>query len=495
MTPYAAFPETTIVSCSLLEDPCGSGGRRSVWALVGVLVVAVGLTACGPSGPGGRNILVITTDTTRADFVGAYGADLGVTPRLDALAQQGVVFENAYAPMPQTLPSHSTLFTGLDPRQHLALENTYQLDEAFRTLAELAQERGYATGAFIGALVLDQETGIQQGFETFDIPQGVWNEKREGHPPQRSAEEVTRVALEWADDLDPAEPYLMWAHYYDPHGDHATGFEPPKRHLAQVDRKVIRKRVQKSASLSGDLPLEAQVEYWAQYAAEIRYMDEQIGRLLDGLGAKGLLGNTLVVVVGDHGEGLYEHGIKAHGVYVWEEMHRIPMILVHPDGEHAGRRVAGRAALRDIEPTIKRIAMDIPGTGGEDFGFDLWEHLSDSGLPDRPIFLERPHFDRERVVRRINGVDLTQQNAYGYLTAVIMGRHKLIRHPDGTLRLYDLEADPQELVDVAAQESEQVSKMSGLLSNWMEAHEVGQPGEGVEISDERRARLKALGYL
>ena len=111
------------MSCSLFEDlGGGGGGRRLALALAAVLVVTVGLTACGPSGPGGRNILVITTDTTRADFVGAYGAQLGVTPRLDALALQGVVFENAYAPMPQTLPSHSTLFTGLDPRQHLALE-------------------------------------------------------------------------------------------------------------------------------------------------------------------------------------------------------------------------------------------------------------------------------------------------------------------------------------------------------------------------------------
>jgi len=517
----AAFPETMTVPCSwhpeVLPQPqptvvplkgagrsvsgrCGRGvgGRPFAWAF---LIIA-SLVACGSSGEGGRNILVITVDTTRADFVGAYGAALGVTPRLDALALQGVVFENAYAPMPQTLPSHSTLFTGLDPRQHLTLENTYQLDSEFRTLAELAQERGYATGAFVGALVLDKETGIHQGFETFDTPEGVWNEERGGHPPQRTAEQVTEAALAWARDLDPGEPFLLWAHYYDPHADHATGFEPPNRHRAQVDMKAIRKKVRRSTSLAGNLSRDDQVEYWAQYAAEIRYADEQIGRLLDGLAEDGLMEDTLVVVVGDHGEGLYEHGIKAHGVYVWEEMHRIPMILVHPDGEHAGRRVAGRAALRDIEPTIKQVAMGIPSPRQDDLGSDLWAHLSGTGeggageLPDRPIFLERPHFDRERVRRRILGVDLTKDNAYGYLTAVLVGRYKLIRHPDGTtLRLYDLEADPHEMTDLAAAEPEVTAQLARLLEGWMEGHTVGPPGEGTDISDERRETLKALGYL
>ena len=471
-------------------------------AFMWALMIAVGLVACGPSSAGGRNILVITVDTTRADFVGAYGATLGVTPRLDALAEQGVVFENAYAPMPQTLPSHATLFTGLEPRQHLALENTYQLGSEFRTLAEVAQERGYNTGAFVGALVLDQETGIQQGFETFDIPAGLWNEARAGHPPQRSAEQVTEAALDWARDLDSDEPYLLWAHYYDPHADNAAGFEPPRRHRSQVNMKEVRKKVRRSASLAGSLSPDQRVEYWAQYAAEIRYTDEQVGRLLDGLAEEGLLDNTLVVVVGDHGEGLYEHGIKAHGVYLWEEMHRVPMIFVHPDGEFAGHRVAGRAALRDIEPTIKQLAMDIPSAGGDELGLDLWAHLPSTDgeaareMPDRPIFLERPHFDRDRVRRRIVGVDLTKENAYGYLTAVLMGRHKLIRHPDGTtLRLYDLEADPQEMTDISASEPELTARMAGLLEAWMEGYAVGAPGEGVEISDERRETLKALGYL
>ncbi len=463
-----------------------------------LLLVALALApACGVDAPGGRNIVIITTDTTRADFLGVYGSKLGVTPRLDALAAKGVVYENAYAPMPQTLPSHSTLFTGLSPREHLALENSYQLAEGFPTLAELSSERGYATGAFIGALVLDTETGIQQGFQTFDLPRGVWNEGREGHPPQRIAEQVTAAALKWADNLQPGHPYLLWAHYYDPHGDSSKGFTPPARHRAKIDMPALRAQMAQSESLSDDLPQGARTEFWAQYAAEVRYTDEQVGLLLDGLEQRGLMKDTLVAVVGDHGEGLYEHGVKAHGVYVWESLHRIPMILVHPDGEHAGRRVSGRAALRDVAPTLKQLAMGIEFPAGAGMSVDLWSPLAgaEAQLPERPVFLERPHYSEDLVKRRIKGVDLTKDNAYGYLTAVLMGQHKLIRHPDGSSRLYDLSADPEELVDLAASEPALLANMEGLLADWMEANEVGLPGEGTELSPEREAALRALGYL
>ncbi len=463
--------------------------------LLPALLAAVA-TACGPAGPGGKNILVITMDTTRADFLGAYGSDLGVTPVIDGLAARGVVFEDAYAPMPQTLPSHSTLFTGLDPRQHLTLENTYKLAGEFRTLAEVAAERGYRTGAFIAALVLDEETGMDQGFERFDKPAGIWNEEREGHPPQRSAEEVTLAALDWADELDPEDPWMLWAHYYDPHGDHAAGFNPPGRHRAAIDMPAIRRRVAQGAALSEELDQATLVEFWAQYAAEIRYMDEQIGGLIDGLRDRGLLEDTLIVLVGDHGEGLYEHGLKAHGAYVWEELHRIPLIVVAPDGAHAGQRVGGRALLKDLEPTIKRLAMDLAPSRDGDLGIDLWASVEAGGrLPRRPVFLERPHFDEERVRRRVRGTELTEDDAYGYLAAVLMEDHKLIRHPDGTTRLYDLAADPRELRDLSEQDPALRDKLLGLLDQWIADNEVGEPGEGIEISDEKRRALEALGYL
>jgi len=439
--------------------------------------------------------VIITLDTTRADHVGAYGCTLGLTPQLDVLAAQGVVFEQAYAPMCQTLPSHSTLFTGLGPRQHLALENTYKLAPEFRTLAEEATDRGYSTGAFVGALVLDRETGIDQGFQTFDLPAGVWNQEREGHPPQRRAEEVTGAALAWAQTLDPSRPYMLWAHYYDPHGDSAKGFDPPARHLAAVPRDGVRAQLEASGAKLAGAPLSpAQLEnFWAGYAAEIRYTDEQVGLLLQGLRDRGLLADTLIVVVGDHGEGLYEHRIKAHGQYVWEELHRVPLIVVHPQGEAAGRRVASRVILQDVEPTVRALAFGesvrSPALG---FGLDLWEGVSGK-LPDRPVFLERAHFDADRVQRRVDGVDLDAP--YGFLTAVLQGNHKLILHPDGSRRLFDLAADPSELHDVAAEQPELADGLQRLLEGWQAENKTALPGENVEISAEKRAALEALGYI
>ncbi|MBU0754954.1 MAG: sulfatase-like hydrolase/transferase, partial [Planctomycetes bacterium] len=129
-----------------------------------VVLVSIGLfTGCGPGSPSYKNLLVITMDTTRADHLGCYGYPIDITPNLDRLAAKGALFENVYAPMPQTLPSHATIFTGLGPRQHQALENVYTLAPQFQTFAETAQDKGFTTGAFIGALVLERASGMDQG--------------------------------------------------------------------------------------------------------------------------------------------------------------------------------------------------------------------------------------------------------------------------------------------------------------------------------------------
>lgn len=455
------------------------------------------LAGCGPAPePGGLNILIITMDTTRADHLGVYGSPLGLTPQVDALSRRGVLFEQAYAPMPQTLPSHATMFTGLVPRDHGALENTYSLDEGFTTLAEICAERGYATGAFIGSLAVDDLTGIQQGFEVFDQPGGVWGEGRLGHPPQRKAKAVTNAALGWAQQLKGDRPFLIWAHYYDPHGDQNKSFEPPDRHLKAIPRAQVRAQVvareERFRELAG---VEALTDYWRSYAAEIRFTDEQIGRLLEGLEAVDLLRDTIVVVVGDHGEGLYEHGQKAHGTHLWEEMMRVPLVLASPDGTAAGTRMAGPVTLSDLLPTIERMAFGadhgLPRVGE---GLDLWTIVSQGRtLPDRPLFLERPHFEEQRLKNRVRGQD-TDEFAYGYLTAIVQGGQKLILQPDDSYQLYDLATDPGELIDVSAAQPERAARLRERLGGWMIAHQVGAPGIA-EVSDERWARLKALGYV
>lgn len=475
-----------------LFAPLSSASR---WALAVLLGASLGGCGTEPQVQG-RNIVIVTMDTTRADHLGIYGNTLELTPRVDALAQTGVVFEDAYAPMPQTLPAHATIFTGLLPRDHGALENTYTLDDGYTTLAEICSDRGYDTGAFIGSLAVDDLTGIQQGFDTFDQPGGDWGKGRQGHPPQRKAKGVTSAALAWTEQLHGERPYMLWAHYYDPHGDSNKSFEPPERHFNAVSRElVLAEVVAREERFQGVAGVEALADFWRGYAAELRFTDEQIGRLLDGLERQGLLENTVVVVVGDHGEGLFEHGQKAHGTHLWEEMMRVPLVLVSPDGTAAGTRMAGHATLDDLLPTVMHMAFGAEhGLPRHGEGLDLWSAiLAGRGLPERPVFLERPHFEAARLKNRARGQDL-EDFAYGYLTAIVYQDKKLILFPNGASQLYDLNADPAELTDVSADHPELVSQLTGRLVDWMAAHKVGAPGE-TEVSDERLEHLRELGYL
>jgi arylsulfatase A-like enzyme len=461
------------------------------------LAAVAGTGACSEAGTttptttapsAGRNVLILTLDTTRSDHLGTYGYPLDITPEIDALAEGGVVFENTYAPMPQTLPSHTTLMTGLQPRQHGALENTYMVDERLDTLAEMLGREGYATAAFVSALVLSEGSGIQQGFEDFSQPRTRFHIGLPA-PAEREASEMTDIALEWAEAYSPEQPFLLWVHYFDPHADHVA----PRRYVRQVQPMQVRDKV--IIPLIGDekVAMPRLVRDWRGYAAEVRYMDAEIGRLLGGLTDLGMLEDTVIVLAGDHGEGLYEHGNIAHGTAVWEELHRVPLILVDPAGRHAGTRVTGRVELADVLPTVLSMALGHTGkTTPGDHGLDLWSLLeAERPMPQRPVFLERPHYSTERFAKRTGG----KAEDRGFLTAVIMGNHKLVRRPDGSEQLYDLRKDPDESHDLADKAPQMRKRLAGLLDGWLERHAVGLPGEQVELSDERIEALKALGYL
>lgn len=481
---------TALTACALAS--CGDDGASGTRG-------GAALSDRPAASPDARSLLLVTFDTTRADFVGAYGNPLGLTPNVDALAERGVLFEDAYAPVPQTLPSHASLMTGLMPRQHRALENTYRLDDAYETLAEAAVERGYQTAGFVGALVLAEDTGIHQGFDVYDTPAGEWNVDKKGHPPQRSAKQVTEAALSWLARRDRSRPFFMWVHYYDPHGDAQApdtgrhiGFLPPQRHLAAVDRPAVREYiVSRGEELSG-ASLEPRVlrSFWQAYAAEIRFTDEQFGRLVSALEEDGALEQTVIALTSDHGEGLYEHDVKGHGVEVWQEQHQIPMVLAVPDGALGGTRVRGPALLSDLRGTLERLCFGEVSTAGEDpQSVDLWAAAkSGRGLPARPVFLERPHFDKERAEWR--GVP------YGVLNAVIQGDAKLISGPEARVELYDLAGDPAELRDLAAADPELRAKLEALLEEWRATYTSEEPGEGAQPLDCDKIRnLIELGYM
>ncbi len=241
-----------------------------------------------------RNVLLVSIDTCRADHLGCYGYKRPTTPNIDAVAQDGTIFKMALTPVPVTTPAHSSMFTGTYPPTHGVRLNTYdRLADSNVTLAKLLRDAGYQTAAFVGGFPLDSRFGLNQGFDTYD---GRFTEK---NLSKRAAEDVSRPALAWLEDHG-KQPFFLFLHYYDAH----YPYEPHPADTAPY----------------ADDP----------YAGEIAYIDHCIGRVLDRLRARGLYDNTLVIITGDHGEGLGEHGETAHGFFIYQSTLRVPLVIRAP---------------------------------------------------------------------------------------------------------------------------------------------------------------------
>jgi arylsulfatase A-like enzyme len=298
-----------------------------------------------PAAPthGRVNVLLITLDTTRRDRLNSYGGGRGTTPHLEELAKEALLFEDCQVSVPVTLPSHTTIITGLEPFEHGVRNNgTYVLGEDVQTLAELMGSAGYATGAVMAAFVLARCYGMAQGFDDFDdaFVSGV-----EGSPvPQRIAEDVTRLGLSWI-RAHQQEPWFAWLHYFDPHDP----YNPP----APFDSR-----------------------YQDPYDGELAYMDAHLGGLFRELKRMGLWDHTLIVITADHGEGLGDHGESTHTLFVYATTIDVPLIIKFPrldpwsDKRYHARRVDGLVATTDILPTILSIAgvpeTDWPKISGRD---------------------------------------------------------------------------------------------------------------------------------
>jgi len=271
-------------------------------------------------------VLLITLDTTRADALSCYGGPPGLTPTLERLAAEGVVFENARTVAPLTGPSHASMLTGLYPLRHGVRVNAMRLPGSAATLAEVAQASGMDTAAFLAAPVLSGELGFAQGFGVYEAPGGGGGpsgEEELGHgEATRIAPLVARMAIRWLRQRDGGAPFFLWLHFFDPHHP----YNPPPAFLERG---------------GGD-----------PYLAEVAYMDHHIGRVLDVLEEEGLDGETLVCVVGDHGEGRGDHGEETHGTCLFDSTLRVPLILRHHDRWGSGRRHASLVSVVDVFPTV-----------------------------------------------------------------------------------------------------------------------------------------------
>lgn len=289
------------------------------------LLAVVALAGCGPPGAPSRNVLLLTLDTTRADALGTYGAPPGHTPHLDRLAAEGVVFEQALTPCPLTLPAHASLLTGHPPLVHHVRNNgSDALPERFPTLATALRDRGYHTAAVLAGLPLDRQFGLARGFERYD---DVPHRDDEGDGVERRAGEVFLRARAALESLE--EPWFLWVHFFDPHAP----YEPSE---------------EARLAAGGD-----------PYAGEVFEVDRAVGSLRNDLEARGSWESTIVVVAGDHGEGLGEHGEQAHGLLLHEATVHVPLLLRGRGMGSAGMRVRTPVSLIDVAPTI----LDALGLG------------------------------------------------------------------------------------------------------------------------------------
>jgi arylsulfatase A-like enzyme/Tfp pilus assembly protein PilF len=400
------------------------------------------------------NVVVVTLDTTRADRLGAYGqATAAATPVFDRLAGEGVLFEQAMTSAPLTLPAHATMFTGGFPPQHGVRDNGgFFLAADATTLAERFAARGYRTGAFVGAYVLDSKWGLDQGFEHYvdDFDLTKVKALSLGNVSRR-ADAVVDLALPWLQSVA-GQPFFAWLHFYDAHA-----------------------------------PYDAPEPYRSQYAAqpyngEVAFADAQLGRIVEFLERGGLLERTVVVVLGDHGESLGEHDEGTHGFFVYDTATRVPFLIRAPFTRTTGRRVVGLVRTADLMSTV----LDLVGAAAGD-------PVAPAGRSLVPLMTG----DGTALAADGYAEAMYPLHHYGWsaLKAIRDDRYKLIDAPRP--ELFDLQADPGETVNLYDRERDVANRLQRALRAMETGFEraAAGPPPPAEVDPETRARLASLGYV
>jgi arylsulfatase A-like enzyme/Tfp pilus assembly protein PilF len=393
------------------------------------------------------NVLIITLDTTRADRLGCYGYQGAQTPILDQLAARGALFEHAYTPAPLTLPAHSSLFTGLYPPEHgLRTNGKDRLATDIPTLATELRRRQYATGAFVASFVLDSKFGLDRGFQTYDDDLTGTTPADEALHRNRNGNVVVDRALQWLEG-NFQQPFLCWVHLYDPHAPYV---EHPELFGDQFRGRA--------------------------YDAEIAFVDRQVARILEFLKTHQLSERTLVIVVGDHGEGLDEHQERRHGQMLYNSTMHVPLIVSLPGRVSPGQRIATPVSLVDLGPTILE-QLGIP-LKSRTSGRSLEGLLRGQADPSRGLYGETD--------------EPFLESGWSPLRSLTTEKWKYIRTPK--VELYDLTVDPDETTNLAVKEAAQVKVLEQQLAE-LERNLVQRQGAAVSLSPEEQRRLASLGYV
>jgi arylsulfatase A-like enzyme/Flp pilus assembly protein TadD len=409
------------------------------------------------------NVVLVTLDTFRPDHLGVEGHAGAHTPNLDRFANEGVRFRRCFSAAPVTLPSHSSIMTGVSPAVHGARDNgLYVLSPENDTLAELLQRNGYRTAAFVSSFPLRRRFGIDQGFQLFDDDLDAGRVRWSEAPPtvkdelldQRSGDATMSAALGWLRQVGRERPFFLWIHLFDAH----QPYEPPSPYKETFTKEP--------------------------YDGEVAFVDEQFGRLTAELDALGLRRDTAVVVTGDHGEGLGDHGEVTHAMLTYDSTMRVPLLMRVPRLP-TGRVVEEPVGLVDLFATV----LDVAGvTTPASEGTSVLPLLRRSGPSADPWRAQALYFESE-----------AGANGFGWakLSGMRSGRWKYIR--GAREELYDISTDPGEKTNLLADQDRagDLATMRALLDRYLSrATPRAQPASTrLQQTAETRARLAALGYV
>jgi len=425
---------------------------KKIILLTGLLILVLTSLAAAKLNPDKEelNVLFIVLDTCRSDHLGCYGYKKVKTPNIDALAAHGTRFNNVISQIPLTAASHASMFTSTYPQYNKVRDNgSFRLDKTHITLAEVLQDNGYATAAFVASIVLDGKYGLNQGFQTYDDKMSVRKTKRviKFMDEERTADQITVKAAEWLKE-NKDKKFFLWAHYYDPH----TIYNPPSPY-----KEIYKDNL---------------------YDGEIAFSDQQIGILFSVLKDLGLDKKTLVIFCSDHGEGLGEHGESGHAVFIYDSTLKVPLIFSCPGLIPEGKTITERVRLVDIMPTLLELLH--LKKNKEIQGVSLAGFIRGKEKPrDLPAYSEsfyaQYHFNW-------SSLQSWHDREWKYIKST---------EPE----LYNLKDDAYEFTNLAKERTDIVGKMDAELEKFLKKTTSAEKEKKVKADGQTREKLMSLGYI
>ena len=410
-----------------------------------ILIIFLAIPAIAQ--PQQRNIIMITIDTLRSDYLSCNGSTKIKTPNLDSLAQQGANFTEVRAAVPLTLPSHISIMTSLYPVKHGVRDNgTARLSNEYSTLAEVLKTHGYQTAAFVGSFILDHRFGLNQGFDVYNDRMPADLTVLEKLEAERNADAVYSAFSEWFAGNAKKQPYFVWIHFYDPHAP----YNPPEPYRSKYPNDP--------------------------YAGEVAYTDAVIGKVLNNLKTQDP-NNQIIAITGDHGEGLGQHQEATHSLLIYNSTLHVPMIIDAPGLISAGVTFPYLCRTIDLAPTLLDLAgiqNDLKGQG-----ISLKKSIEQMKDPDIMSASESLYPKVNLGWSELRGIE---QDQFHYIDAP---------RPE----LYDMINDPSETKNLINQQTAIAGNLENALNQLYQSSSSSAQNPQPEMDDETKERLASLGYV